>query len=661
MLSKFMNVKRIVIPMIAVLLLVGQLSGCAKVAQTDIMDALNSGSDIEIMIAVPEKKGSKELTVGEYEVVQLDQLKTYNDFFRVLFDKEFNVTFVSEDGSNGKLGCMFINESGERDGNRTFVDSLRNKVFMEKYVVDSDVRSRLYELSDKVYTDVDGSKLNTINPALNAYFNLFAEEKDGNGKVYYNGNKVLTRADFYAFVGKASKRAGDVEVDTKLNERVKENKGLNSFAGAVDEFAWLSVDNDGLRSGNYNEEITRAEALYLVLNYFMGEDLANVDVKKVGNFTDAKEAGDMLNFGDQALKIENKETKEVKIARGWQLGVLSKMLKSKGNEVNTDLFKALGLAKEIGLIGNESGWRNTVTKHEAIDMLVGVNEVLNKRVGYLTSGEYGTMAGGKVYDGVEQIEQVEIQSVNVNDPNENPLIEEARQIREKEEKERVNKERTKEEGSIKPENLPGGGKKVGNEPGGSYLGNDMSMVDFFIDFEGKMAFIDQVYEDEFERLKLPESIRNVLRQAYMDRTSDGIEDVFEMIYPEGKLLVDKNKIKVQPGLGIVGSASERGPYGYGKEESKLDAKQIEEIKKQPQVNEENGAMQWDHVASPEDEARYQEMKRQLNLRNYGKEEVEGGVNEELVRKSKKDAEEFERTGKMNWSSLERESIEEVFK
>ena len=397
--SKFMKVKRIVLSAITCVLIVSQLIGCAAMSSTEMMNFLDSGSDVEITMAAPAYSESVvQVQQQDYIWQQLDQLETYNDGFRPGFDKLFNINIVTENGVHGKSGCMYINIAGERDGNTTFSDSLRNKAFMTKYMADSAVTSKISELASSIYADVNEGSSHSVYAGLNAYFNLFNEVKDKD--IYFNANQSLTREDFYSFVYRVNNGVSELQEDAEFNQQVGTSGGSNIFASQVDEYAWLNVDNKGLRPGNYKSSITRAEAVYMLMNYYFKDDVQSINVKDI-SLADAKDGGDMLTTGREKLQITDKETKEVITADGWQLGVLAKMQQGNKGYVHTDIYKALGVANGFGIIGSETDWNGPLTKSDAIDMIVKIHQVLNIKEGYLTTAEYGTMVGNDVIDSEE--------------------------------------------------------------------------------------------------------------------------------------------------------------------------------------------------------------------------------------------------------------------
>lgn len=406
--GKFMKVKKYILPVLTCIMMVSSMIGCSSVTKSELYTMIESGSEIEITLAEPDKQPSVKLNAQTEKEeglawVQLDQLTTYRESFRPNFDKHFNITVVTDGGVNGKSGCIYINENGERDGNRTFMDSLRNREFMTKYFADSGITMGIAGLANKIYADVESTGTEGVYAAFNAYYNLFPEVKQQ--RVYFNAHQTLSRADFYGFVYRASNKVQKLEDNAEFEALVKDSSQNTKFASQTQGFAWLNMENTGLRAGNYKSDITRVEAVYLMMNYFFENDLREYDASAV-KLSDAKDGGKMLDD----LQYEDKETKEIFTVKGSELGVLHNMLKGTKGEVQSDLYKALALAKELGVIDTETEWNEALTKYDAIDLMVKTGQALNKKHGYATSGENGTMVGntitnpdGTVETGVENL------------------------------------------------------------------------------------------------------------------------------------------------------------------------------------------------------------------------------------------------------------------
>lgn len=371
------------------------LSGCASVPSNVMLDMLNNGQDIEITMAIPDYEIS---TTGELQAlsdIQLDQLQTYIDGnFRQDFDTLFGIKPIALSNFDSKSGCIYVDKSGIQEGNTSFMDSLRNKVFMETYLGKSEIQSKLAELAEKAYTDVDPDQAEAYLASLNAYYNLLNDNTKPSTTSgvdeYFNATQSLSRGDFYSFVYRSANPVNNLlKTQGDFKTKVATQEPSTLYASQVDQYAWLNADNDGLRAGNYSSSISRAEAVYMIVNMYFSDELKSIDTANI-NLSDAKDGGTFLEDlipskkeSDQLYSTEKKSDNKT-MAKGWQLGVISKMLKSSDDSVQTDLYKALGVANQLGLIDTETRFNEPLSKSESIELMINTAKALNTRDGYTT-------------------------------------------------------------------------------------------------------------------------------------------------------------------------------------------------------------------------------------------------------------------------------------
>ena len=213
MASKFMKIKKMIIPVMTAVIIASQLSGCAIMNRNDMLDLLSNGEEIVLELASPEYTINVQGQQAKLTRVQLDSLQTYiASGFRDDFDELFGVTPLEVNGKQiSKQGCIYVNSIGYQDGNTSFMDSLRNKEFMDKF---TSSESKISALGEEAYADVDADTHDAVMAALNAYYNLFAEAESGEDD-YFNPTQSVTRGEFYSFVYRASN--GVVEDLTTLS------------------------------------------------------------------------------------------------------------------------------------------------------------------------------------------------------------------------------------------------------------------------------------------------------------------------------------------------------------------------------------------------------------------------------------------------------------
>jgi len=417
MAGKYIKLKKIVIPVMTAIILCSQLAGCSTVTSNEMLDMLRNGSDIEIVMAVPSYDtgivGMVQQTVQDR--IQLDRLQTYTiDGFRQEFDSIFNIRELELTNSTSKIGCIYVNKAGFHEGNTVLMDSLRNQVWVETYF--ENAQSKLASAATLAYIDVDGDDYASVMASLNAYYNLINDSTDGED-TYFNANQSVTRGEFYNFIYRATNPVNNsLKTQGDFINQVGNQDKDSLYASQVDQYAWLNADNGGLRPENYKGSISRAEAVYMLMNIYFGDEMAAIDVEGI-KLEDAVNGGNYWDDTDSSKKVSNalydeKDTAQT-LASGWQLGALSKMLSSSDNGVQTDLYRALGVAHSLGIIDAETRYDEPLSKSEAIEMIVAVAEALNARDGYLCELEDGDYS--MWIDEVEVTEDTEIEITDVDE------------------------------------------------------------------------------------------------------------------------------------------------------------------------------------------------------------------------------------------------------
>ena len=319
--------------------------------------------------------------------IQLDQLKTHSNGFRQGFDKQFNITVVRESGIGGKSGCLYINPNGERDGNTALKDAMRNKVFQSKYWSDATIRNELVKLGNTVYVDIsDLDESTSLLASLNAYYNLLNDSINPDA---FNPTQSLSREEFYTLFLKANNPVYPLDT-TKVAtyESIAGQTEYSKYASQVADTGWLPISNHSLDSTNASGSITRLEAVYMVVANLFPEELAKA--------TDSdKSYEDIKNAGDLALKAGFKEqlkdgSKTIREKDRWQAYSLAYSLQNPQKGVQRELYRASVVAKRLGLFpGEEMRWDESISKAEALQLLINAYEAQNTLYGYLTEAENG--------------------------------------------------------------------------------------------------------------------------------------------------------------------------------------------------------------------------------------------------------------------------------
>lgn len=338
-----------------------------------------------IVIEVPEPISEEQGTTIEYEWTELASLTTYPEF-RTTFDDTFNIVPY---GTGGKAGTIYIDLSGNQTNNSTLYNALMNQKFAEAWNNTDNIKKIIASIKE-TYVDID-SDTEAITAALNAYFNLTSDAEPN----YYNGNSTLTRGEYLGMLYRASTPVEDLTDKSGLTESI-EDTDTALFASQIADKSYLTTADSSLNTSTFNSTITRAEAIYTIVQQYYSDEYGKVTGKE-SSYSDAKNGG---NIAEKAGFItKDKKTGEVTEKKYWKSYELSYSMQNEAKGMPTDLYKALVVAKNHNLItGDESRWSDGLTKTEAINLITSVYENLAETNGYINNAERGNATGESITD-----------------------------------------------------------------------------------------------------------------------------------------------------------------------------------------------------------------------------------------------------------------------
>lgn len=405
------------------------LAACTSSETQSMVQAIDENKPIEISVEqmTPEKLSGSNLT--ELTWIPLGQLKTYNMGFRQAFDSIFNINITMESSSDtegSKQGCLYVvNEDGRdiHSGNTTLYDAFRNKVFIEDYWNSASKKMELAELCEEIYTDIDRNSNYAVNAALNAYYNL---TQDGENPGSYNATDILSREEFYTMLLKATTPVYEITDSQDFESKMGTGTEYTKYASQVVQYGWLQADNNSLDSYTIGEPITVVEVIYTLVQMFFPDEYAAM-TNESPNYSDIPTGGDL------ALKVGFKE--EVKQDSGektvvekdrWQSYILAYMLQNKDKGFQSELYRAMAVAKQMGIIaGNTSMWDKTVNKNDALVLIENTFLALNKTQGYLTTSEYAEIVSTDDEDTNNSSSVIDIDDIFGNNGTEDTTDEES--------------------------------------------------------------------------------------------------------------------------------------------------------------------------------------------------------------------------------------------
>lgn len=373
--GKFMRVKRFIIPTLTAVIIASQLMGCAAMTQSELLQAINNGDQIEIEVIEPgfvEDAQGQETALSWTELASL----TTNADLRSGWDDTLGIIRTDE----GKNGVFYVNEAGDNENNNNLKVVMHNRAFVQS-LENEDSMTALADASLKNYADIeDNETMKAVYMGINGYFNLLPDNEPN----YANPDSSLMRNEFMAMVYRADTPVQEITADENFATTVGQSD-YNIYAQGVNDNAYLSTENKNLDNLTYNGAISRAEAIYLIVNRYFSEDFNSVDLNSSkSSLTDAKDGGDIAT---KQKFIENDKMKD-----RWRAYELQYAIQNPDDGLPTDLYKALVVANQKGLISATTRWDEAITRSEAVELLVTAlqqdasMETFNYKLGNYDSG-----------------------------------------------------------------------------------------------------------------------------------------------------------------------------------------------------------------------------------------------------------------------------------
>ena len=399
--GKFMRVKRFIIPTLTAVIIASQLMGCAAMTQSELLQAINNGDQIEIEVIEPgfvEDEQGQETALSWTELASL----TTNADLRNGWDDTLGIIRTDE----GKNGVFYVNEAGDNENNNTLKVVMHNRAFVQS-LENEDSLTALADASLKNYADIeDNETMKAVYMGINGYFNLLPDNEPN----YANPDSTLMRNEFMAMVYRADTPVQEITADENFATAVGKSD-YNIYAQGVNDNAYLSTENKNLDNLTYNGAISRAEAIYLIVNRYFSDDFNSVDLNSSkSSLTDAKDGGDIAT---KQKFIENDKMKD-----RWRAYELQYAIQNPDDGLPTDLYKALVVANQKGLISATTRWDEAITRSEAVELLVtalqqdATMETFNYKLGNYDSGMDTTTEGTNAV--TDEVDSSSIDSAGVD-------------------------------------------------------------------------------------------------------------------------------------------------------------------------------------------------------------------------------------------------------
>lgn len=371
--------KRLISCLLAFSMIAACLTGCGKDSlQNEMLSAQAANTSIKISVDGQANTVKRDtITWGE-----LDQLTSFKTIRRTWDDK---LQIVKFDNSS-KNGVIYIDLNGDWSGNNTLYNAFQNKVFIENYWTDGKIKSALSEPAIDEFSDIS-NETTGLYASVNAYFNILPTNADGTSGL----TDVLSRAEAMSAIYR-----GDTQVlYTDENEDFKAAVGssdYNLYAYGVAEDSYLDYTNGSLCYDTYNSAITRAEVLYMLVQRYWKDEYDNTTVSNMG-FTDCENAGDV------ATKLG------LKGGYAWQAYELDYCLQTDAG-CPEDLYKALIVAYNHGIISSETKWNQTLMGGTLLGYMISAYKNIYDTQGFSVNAKLGENVGQSLVE-VAEVEEEE--------------------------------------------------------------------------------------------------------------------------------------------------------------------------------------------------------------------------------------------------------------
>lgn len=354
-------------------------AGCSSLSK-EMITAMNSNTDIHLSV----EGDSSDVERGTLEWVELDQLTTHKQLRKVWDDKLNVIRF----DTNNKNGPIYVDEFGDWAGNNTLYNAFQNKAFVKDFWSSSKLKSDLAQVAMSEYTDIKNESTGII-ASVNAYYNILPDNADETSGLF----NYLTRAEVMSAVYRGSNQVMWLEEDMDFSGAVGESP-YNIYAQNVRQYNWFDTESGSLNESTYNSTMSRAEAIYLIMNTLFSDELAGMDGKGTG-LSDCKNAG---NVADKQ-----------KFTGGYAYKVfeLEYCLQNRDKGVPQDLYNAMVLAHNKGIISSDTTWWKGITGGQLMTLLINAYDKAYDENNYLTNAKLGANAG-EVLVYVEEEEEPEI-------------------------------------------------------------------------------------------------------------------------------------------------------------------------------------------------------------------------------------------------------------
>ena len=317
-------------------------------------EAIEQAMTNQIDIKLTEANGVSVNSRSALSWTQLDKLTTFKELREFMDDKMKVVKF----GNGSKNGAIYIDPQGNWTGNSTLYYAFHNKEFVTEYWKNKSFEQTISEKAQSMFSDI--SSLSTgLYAAYNCYFNILPTNSDGtSGLMNY-----ISRKEAMSAICRADTTVKEFDCE-KFNEAFGVDP-FNFYAQQVEDCSYLKLNNKSLNAYTYNAAITRAEAVYMIVQRYFRAEYDNADISK-NPFSDCKNAGKIL------------EELEVKTDYSPETYSLEYCLQNPEKGMPEELYKAMIVAYNHGIVGSQTNWNKSVLGGDMLALITKAYDNLYK-------------------------------------------------------------------------------------------------------------------------------------------------------------------------------------------------------------------------------------------------------------------------------------------
>lgn len=353
---------------LGVTLLTG-LTGCGSSLEKEMTTAMDNNQEIKLSVdgasSIDKRKG--------ITWVELDQLTTFKNIRKVWDDNLQIITF----DTGSKNGVIYVDLNGNWAGNNVLYNAFQNKTFVKDFWSNNKLKSNLSQVAMEEFSDITNESTGII-ASINAYYNIMPTNEDGTSGLM----EGLTRAEVMSAIYRGDTPVIYGEVNADFEKAVGKND-FNMYAYEVNENSYLKFDNGSLNYDSYNSLMTRAEAIYILMNRYFPEELEATEAK--GELSDCKNAGNVA----EKLGFTGKHA--------WQSYELEYCLQNSADGAPESLYKALVLANRLGIISSQTRWNEGIIGGELLDFMVRTYQAVQNKNDFAVNAKTGENVGESLY------------------------------------------------------------------------------------------------------------------------------------------------------------------------------------------------------------------------------------------------------------------------